>query len=690
MLRPLCTVFALAAFAPSSAADCVSVWPTGTYSFDTWGSSADILGGLVVREVCDDFDLNGRVTRIAMAGYNGSLGPDPAPVDGVWVRFYAWTPTGPGAQQAAFYIAGNDPRLRHAPRPDAVDVELPTAFLASGKHFVSMQVDFTDYAVWEPFRSNVNAPRLSTGWVRTNGGAWSTYSAIPNQVVSADVDFTLYADAAPVCADWQPMSASVVQGTANLTELDVLSATDVWAVGQRVVGSASNAQSVAYARHFDGAAWSLTNLPPAQSQMLALDAFSANDVWTAGSKLVVDSGGWPGGQVCVDHFDGTAWTVMSTPMPATPGYTGSEVLDIKALASNDVWFVGEWVGPYPGAAGYQAALAMHWDGSAFTLVPAPEVSTGGNGLEAIDGVAPNDLWAVGGSADGNMGPYSYILHWDGSAWSHVTAPLVGSEQRLRDVLAIAPNDVWAVGEAYTTNAIIGFLQHWDGVSWSNVTNVPPEITFNLHANGPNDLWLGLWHWNGSAWSHDTVVGCNPGKTLRAIDGAGGNLFAIGSEGLPEDLPFVAQRVSNCVNGTYCTSSYSSNGCTATIEGLGTASASASSGFTIRAHGLEGQRSCLIFYSLSGAQTLSWSTGSTSFLCVKLPTQRMNPASSGGSVGACNGVLAQDWNAFMASQPGALGTPRVAGQHFGAQVWFRDPPAPKSTNLSNALAFTLQP
>ncbi len=42
----------------------------------------------------------------------------------------------------------------------------------------------------------------------------------------------------------------------------------------------------------------------------------------------------------------------------------------------------------------------------------------------------------------------------------------------------------------------------------------------------------------------------------------------------------------------------------------------------------------------------------------------------------------------ATPPGTLGTPFVQGQVFYAQGWFRDPGAPKQTNLSDGLRFTL--
>jgi len=138
---------------------------------------------------------------------------------------------------------------------------------------------------------------------------------------------------------------------------------------------------------------------------------------------------------------------------------------------------------------------------------------------------------------------------------------------------------------------------------------------------------------------------------------------------------------------YCTAGTSSAGCAPTLDALGTPSLAAASGFTLRASGVEGSRQGLLFYGLSGRSSAPWGNG---FLCVKAPTQRMGTQSTGGSAGACDGVLAQDFLAFRTQHPNALGSPLVAGARVQAQGWFRDPPAPKSTQLTGALEFTLAP
>ncbi|MFM7296890.1 MAG: hypothetical protein ACKO4Q_06675 [Planctomycetota bacterium] len=141
---------------------------------------------------------------------------------------------------------------------------------------------------------------------------------------------------------------------------------------------------------------------------------------------------------------------------------------------------------------------------------------------------------------------------------------------------------------------------------------------------------------------------------------------------------------------YCTAGTTSAGCVPAMGATGTPSASASGGFTLSCTAAEGQRSAIVFYSISGEQAQPWSTGSTSFLCVKAPTQRTLTQSSGGTAGQCDGALSLDFLAWSAANPGAIGTPLAAGRTFWTQAWLRDPPAPKTTSLSNGLRFTLLP
>jgi hypothetical protein len=86
----------------------------------------------------------------------------------------------------------------------------------------------------------------------------------------------------------------------------------------------------------------------------------------------------------------------------------------------------------------------------------------------------------------------------------------------------------------------------------------------------------------------------------------------------------------------------------------------------------------------------WSIGSSSLLCVKAPTQTMTLKRTTGNAGACDGVIVQSWEAYHVAHPTALGNPFSAGQQVRVQGWYRDAPAPKTTNLSNALRLIYRP
>jgi hypothetical protein len=173
-------------------------------------------------------------------------------------------------------------------------------------------------------------------------------------------------------------------------------------------------------------------------------------------------------------------------------------------------------------------------------------------------------------------------------------------------------------------------------------------------------------------------------------GAGGTATIVGtSAGGATGEDIVTAEFAYAGISTYCTAGTSAVGCVGAISGTGTPSSSAGSGFTIRVSGIDGQRQGLVFYGITGHMAQPWGTGS-SYLCVKSPTQRTPTQSSGGTVLTCDGLLSLDWNAFIAATPGALGFPFSTGTIVTAQGWYRDPPSPKSTSLSDALEFAVAP
>jgi hypothetical protein len=146
---------------------------------------------------------------------------------------------------------------------------------------------------------------------------------------------------------------------------------------------------------------------------------------------------------------------------------------------------------------------------------------------------------------------------------------------------------------------------------------------------------------------------------------------------------------------YCTSGTTSQGCVPVLAGSNAPSASgAGSPCVLTCSAMEENRNGLMFFGLGELNPATpWAAGSTSFLCVKSPTNRTTPGTS--SVGAnpgdpCEGSMSINLSAWIVANPGHLGTPHFAGQSLYCQQWYRDPPAVKSTSLSNGLHLVFAP
>jgi hypothetical protein len=91
------------------------------------------------------------------------------------------------------------------------------------------------------------------------------------------------------------------------------------------------------------------------------------------------------------HWDGTQWTLIPNPL-----VVGQALYGVVALASNDVWAVGD--------AGNSKSLAMHWDGFQWSIVPTPNPPGASQSfLWGLAAVSPSDLWSVSGAVPQGAG-----------------------------------------------------------------------------------------------------------------------------------------------------------------------------------------------------------------------------------------------------------------------------------------------
>src|SRR5947209_8240215 len=89
--------------------------------------------------------------------------------------------------------------------------------------------------------------------------------------------------------------------------------------------------------------------------------------------------------------------------------------------------------------------------AAWSVVQSPNATAGNNELHAVTSISANDVWAVGTSENNLGNSQTLILHWDGTAWSIVPSPTTGIvEGNLLGVAAVSATDVGAVGSFVRT------------------------------------------------------------------------------------------------------------------------------------------------------------------------------------------------------------------------------------------------
>jgi VCBS repeat protein len=104
-----------------------------------------------------------------------------------------------------------------------------------------------------------------------------------------------------------------------LTGVNVLSASNVWAVGYYSDGSAERPLAL----HWNGSKWSNSAIP-GEGALRKVTAVSANNVWAAGTYYNASA---QLNQTLVVHFNGTAWT---TAVSADAPTSGDEVIGLAA------------------------------------------------------------------------------------------------------------------------------------------------------------------------------------------------------------------------------------------------------------------------------------------------------------------------------------------------------------------------
>jgi hypothetical protein len=329
------------------------------------------------------------------------------------------------------------------------------------------------------------------------------------------------AQAAPTAG--RPSAIPVFSGV--LGGVSATSPTDAWAVGDQCP---TCNDSTTLILHWNGTRWSLVPSPnpgPKLNVLNAVAAVSPAYAWAVGSN---------GNSACTTaatvilHWNGTAWVQVKSPNAGAC----NELEAVTTISASNAWAVG---GSCKFAVNTCHTLILHWNGVAWSKVASPSSGTGGLvPLAGVSADSPSDAWAVGGTCTTSTCAVqnALLLHWNGTAWSKVPSPDLGPGSVFPlTVSADSPSDAWAAGSYCTTSTCAvqdTLLLHWNGTAWSKVPSPDPGPLSNslngVIALSPTDAWATgaycaprceghadnlILHWNGTTWAR--VHSPDPGK-----------------------------------------------------------------------------------------------------------------------------------------------------------------------------------
>jgi hypothetical protein len=427
-------------------------------------------------------------------------------------------------------------------RPPRSPVHMPSTRVPSTFTFASpVNCDDGYHFVFSPDAAGDNF-LVSTASVNFND-IW----AVGNQTNASGYDQTL-------AEHWNGTSWSVVPTSNQTAFLDdfnavaAVSTNDVWAVGDYWssvdASTPPNPTTVTIiAQHWDGAAW--TNVAMTQpagnyGYLFGVTAIATNNVWAVGTYYNFGIGGY---QTLVEHWDGVSW--LQTPSSNT-NTADNELIDVSAFSSTDVWAVGEQ-SPALGVPPF-FSLAQHWDGAAWTTLTTPNLGPGGssndilgvNALEAGHAVGVGFGNYIGGSSP-RMGVAWDLRTGSPSAASFESGPGTGDNALLG--VARGGAGVWAVGYSRPTTAInsprqtMVFPATWNATShtltWSpiGVSDSPSGIDnalIGVTAISPYAFWAVGYDVSGASVAQTlTEAYCAPHFTMTGPPSApGGSAFSL--------------------------------------------------------------------------------------------------------------------------------------------------------------------
>jgi hypothetical protein len=240
----------------------------------------------------------------------------------------------------------------------------------------------------------------------------------------------------PLIETWNGSGWSIATSAATASGSDVLNAVSCvspsfcMAAGVAQLASPTNPDNVTFIEEWNGQAWSVvSSLDPSNPPRSPFDTINGISCSSSTDCFAVGYGlGTVAIQTLIEHWDGSAWSLISSPNSATNA--SNELTAVTCSSSSSCVAVGEG---YAGAGGEPyAALIEQWNGSAWTIVPGAPTSTTNDLVTGVTCPVVGACVAVGlsGTADTlveTTAPGYREVAADGGVFAFGDAAFYGSE-----------------------------------------------------------------------------------------------------------------------------------------------------------------------------------------------------------------------------------------------------------------------
>ena len=275
---------------------------------------------------------------------------------------------------------------------------------------------------------------------------------------------------------WQ-VDLSCGSCAATLNAVDMISATDGWAVGDEGT-----------ILHWNGVRWQQVSSPTTAS-LKGVDMISASDGWAVGDEGTIL------------HWSGNVWQEAPT-----PAYT--QLRSVAMVSHTDGWAVGF----RPDRYGLGWNYVLRWDGASWQV----------HDVSWDYGLKPMSV-SMSGADYGWMATFDFydapmLRHWTGTSWEFVESPIAANA-----VAANAQYGGWAVGEGFVN---LESLQQWPTVPASSLNGAALVAQNDAWAVGENGV---IYHWTGADWQSTASPTLQSLKSVAMTSASNG--WAVGAGGV---------------------------------------------------------------------------------------------------------------------------------------------------------------